>query len=93
MNMNDERLMCSFCFEALAKKNPDLARLYDNLCSAQKHPSIPFLKVEQDFPNLRNLELMGMIVTTDAFHYILARVKEKKMSKEDSFFCGGLCGR
>ena len=84
--MKNNVKVCDECFARICRKNVATGRLWIDLCSAKD--IYPVLKIKSDeFEELRLLELMGHIVTTEDKDHILIRVT----GNESSYFCNGDC--
>lgn len=91
MKMSRPGLCCDDCFALLAKKNTRVARLWMDLCEAQRRYGIFGLVTPDSTPSLVILERMGFIVTTDTADLIIVKVRGEFDDEEEFFFCGGCC--
>jgi len=93
MKMSKPGICCDRCFECIAKRNVEAAKLWLDLCDIQEGcPGIFGLRTS-DFSSLRLLELLGFILTTDTPQIIFVKVKGQKQDALGTFFCGGGCGQ
>lgn len=91
MKMRNEFTCCDRCFETLQKRSAKAAKIWMNLC--QSYMEIPGLfSVEGNSPQIRILETLGFITTTDCSDdvysdYIILRVNghRKDFYGEDCF--------
>lgn len=92
MKMSKPGLCCDECFELIAKRSTNAARLWLDLCHIQDTCALFGLAI-QDNPYLQLLEILGFITTTDVMDLIVVKVHGKEVDPLGSFFCGGNCGR
>ncbi len=88
MQMSKYFVCCEQCFETIGKRNTRAARLWMDLCAMRLATSEVFTLKTLDFPELRVLETLGFVVSTDKPQSIAIRIKGH-MNTEDgqSFFC------
>lgn len=92
MKMSKPGLCCDECFDLIAKRSGQAARLWLDLCEVQNTCTLFGLRMD-DNALLQLLEILGFITTTDTIDCIVVRVHGKKEDGLGSFFCGGNCGR
>ncbi len=88
MEMSRYFICCNQCFETIGRRNTNAARLWMDFCAAKlKCGEIIELEMS-DFPELRVLENLGFVVSTDRQNTIAIRVNGH-MSNQDGehFFC------
>lgn len=90
MKMSSDALCCDDCFHLIAKRNSTAASLWLDLCQLEKTYNIFGLRMD-DFPNLRLLETMGLLVSTDTDELIIIKVNGKKIDEDGPYYCGDLC--
>jgi len=79
---------CEECFERIGKRNTRAARLWMDLCAMRLATNEVFTIKTLDFPELRTLELLGYIVSTEKPKSIALRVKGLGQTTEgEHFFC------
>jgi hypothetical protein len=90
--MGSDIKCCDECVFWIARKDPSLAKFWMDICDiASKFGALfglPYIHQEE----LRDLELLGFIETTDTKICILVKVKGKKEDTIGTYFCGGKCG-
>ena len=92
MKMSESLMACEKCFDLVAKRDTNCARLWMNLCDIQNSTQGVFGLKTGDFPQLRTLELMRLIVTREVPDLILVRLRVHHHSDDYDYFCGGACG-
>lgn len=88
MQMSKYFICCEKCFEMIGKRNTRAARCWMDFCAHYlEHGEVIFMK-NKDFPELRILELMGFLISTDNKDGTAICVKGH-MNTEDGehFFC------
>jgi predicted amidophosphoribosyltransferase len=77
---------CSSCLEHIAKINTNAARLWCDLCAL---PQTPILVHGQDMPELRILEQLGYVVSTESAENLSIRLEGRHNFSEDlpTFYC------
>ncbi len=81
-------MCCEKCFETIGKRNTRAAKIWMDVCCMHLNTGkVVFLK-NQDFPELRVLEMLGFLISTDQQNGLAIRVNGH-MSTEDGehFFC------
>jgi hypothetical protein len=91
MKMSKPGLCCDDCFALLAKTNTKAARLWMDLCEAQRRYGVFGLVTSDTTPSLLLLERMGFIITTDTRDLIVVKVRGEQDDQDGFFFCGGRC--
>jgi len=88
-------ICCERCFETIGKRNTRAAKIWMDFCALKLERGHVFEIKNIDFPELRVLENLGFIVSTDRSDSLAIRVNGH-MSTEDGqhFFCvkGGCHG-
>ncbi len=80
--------LCEKCYHCLLKINENTPRLWMNLCSFSMHAGNPVIIDSTDFPELRELEKAGFILTTERNDSISVRVNGYlKTDDNQHFFC------
>ena len=81
-------ICCESCFENIAKKNTTAAKLWMDLC-AMRLQFGEFLEIldTADIPELRALEVLGFIITTDMKNKIAIQVNGHFESEGEHCFC------
>jgi hypothetical protein len=91
MQMSKPGLCCDDCFAVLAKTNTKAARLWLDLCEAQRRYGVFGLVTSDTTPSMLLLERMGFIITTDTRDLIIVKVRGEMDGQDGFFFCGGQC--
>lgn len=91
MKMSKPGLCCDRCFELLAKRSTNAAKLWLDLCEIQSTCEVFGIKLE-DNPFFQLLENLEFITTTDLPSMILIKVHGQTHDSLGPFFCGGNCG-
>lgn len=91
MKMSNPGLCCDDCFAMLAKRSTRAAKLWLDLCDAQRRYGIFGLVTPDTTPSLLLLEHMGFITTTDTRDLIVVKVHGQEDDQLGAFFCGGKC--
>jgi len=79
---------CEECFESIGKRNTNAARFWMDLCALRLKKGEVFTLKTLDFPELRALELLGFLVSTDKNSEIAVRIKGHCHTAEGQvFFC------
>lgn len=92
--MSKEAVCCEKCFGLIARKSTTAARLWITLCDVELLYGNHFGVDACDWASLRQLELLGFVLTTEAAsteHAVLVRVDGKQSDEEGVYFCGGRC--
>ncbi len=88
MKMSRYFVCCEQCFEAIGKRNTKAAKAWMEICAAGMTSGEIFSSTTRETPEVRALELMGFIVTTDRGDSIAIKVKgHMKGLNGDHFFC------
>jgi len=88
MQMSKYFICCEKCFETIGKKNTKAARLWMDFC-AMKLQNGEVVEIEtQDFPELRVLENLGFLISTEKKNSLAVRIKGHMSTEEgEHFFC------
>jgi hypothetical protein len=79
---------CEECFHTLGKKKAKLVRLWMDLCTMYCAANRSVYLDEQIIPNLRNLENLGFVVSTECNNGLLIKVMGHCVSNEgERCFC------
>jgi len=84
--MENDVIVCDGCFERIGKMNAPAAALWIDICEMIGDGQLMSIEAE-DFEEMRILELLGHIVTSETDSKILVRLKGEK----DYYFCNGEC--
>lgn len=87
MKMTKYFICCEKCFETAAKRSSNAAKLWMDFCAIKLQEG-EVLCLQKNFPELRTLESLGFLVSTDLEDSIAVRIKGH-MTTEDGehFFC------
>lgn len=86
--MNTEpQVCCAKCFEYIARKSTNAAKLWMDLCDIQMNSYSPFGVFIENEPTLRALENMGFVVTTDTPYITYVQVQGRGYDDEGVYFC------
>lgn len=88
MPMSKYFICCEKCFEEIAKTDTSASKLWMDICNNTiiDKSNVCALK---DFPELRRLELMGFIITTDVEDFIeIKLIGLTKTPEGEDFICG-----
>ena len=88
--MSETGICCNECFDLIARKSTISAKLWLDLCDLYIKSNIFGLRSE-DFRELRILELLGFIITTETPDIILVKVQGQCEDYQGVYFCGGFC--
>jgi hypothetical protein len=91
MKMSKPGLCCDECFGIIASRNVNAAKLWLELCEIRVKREI-FALVTKNPQNLRILEILGFVVTTETKNFILVKVNGLRYDRVNIYFCGGRCG-
>ncbi len=81
-------ICCEKCFDDIGRRNNRAARLWMELCSLTLSKGEIIHLPTQDFPELRDLEMMGFVVSTERTLIISLRiVGHIKTEDGQDFFC------
>ncbi len=88
MNMSKYFICCEQCFETIGRRSTNAARLWMDFCAMKLSEGSVVELDMSDFPELRVLETLGFLVSTDRLNTIAVRVNGH-MSNQDGehFFC------
>lgn len=88
-------LTCQKCFEAIEKKSSHCAEVWLSICKVFYEINKKIILVKPFYyKELRTLEMMKFILTTDVEEAIAIRVLgEEKPQGKDIVFCGGRCDK
>lgn len=84
--MMSKVVCCDECFARIGARSTSAAKVWLELCKLKAESGIFGLKTD-DFPELRILELMEFIITTETSNLLLVKVK----GSQDDYFCAGGC--
>ncbi len=88
MRMSRYFICCEQCFESIGKRNTNAARFWMDLCALKLEKGEIFVLKTCDFPELRALELLGFVVSTDIHSGIALRIKGHCHTEDGQhFFC------
>lgn len=90
--MSNDIKCCDDCVYWIAKKEVSLAKFWMDLCHISSNFGSLFGLPYSYQEEIRNLELLDFIVTTDVSVCILVKMKNKKEDITGTYFCGGKCG-
>lgn len=86
--MNKYTMCCEKCFQAIAQTNTIAAKIWMDFCAFAAENSQPLKILHPDFPELRELENQGFLVSTDQDDSILIRLNGNvKNQFGDHWFC------
>ena len=81
--MTDYQICCEKCCEEIAHRNMNSARLWLDFCSIYKIQQRPLIMKTRDNPQIRTLETMGYLVSTEIPGYLVVNMK----SRQTDLFC------
>lgn len=88
MKMAKYFICCEQCLENIARNSTNAARIWMDLCAINVKKGNPFPLLTIDFPELRALEQMGFIVTTDQNGKLMIRLNGRCLTDDGyDFFC------
>lgn len=88
MKMSDYFICCEKCFEIIGKKNTNAARIWMDLCSMRMNLGEVYILKTPDFPELRILENLGFVVSTEKPNGIAIRMTGHIHTYDNQhFFC------
>lgn len=88
MKMSRYFVCCERCFEDIGKENTAAAKLWMDLCALYLQRGQVVFARTLDFPELRTLELLEFVVTTDQPDRLLIRIEGYcKTDDGQDFFC------
>lgn len=81
-------ICCETCFEKIGKRNTAAARLWMDFCVAHKQKAGMIKVVSGDVPEVRVLELLGFITSTDKPGHLIVDVKGHLLTDDgNDFYC------
>lgn len=87
MLMSKYFICCEDCYAAICKKSIKAAKLWMQLCAVKMTKDV-FVLENNDFPELRILENMGFLVSTDQYKSLSIKTRDFKLTEDDQpFFC------
>lgn len=88
MKMSKYFICCEQCFEAIGKRSTRAAKMWMDFCAMRLNKGEVVVIRTPDFPELRTLENLGFLVSTDQLN-TLAVCVNGHMTTEDGehFFC------
>lgn len=88
MKMHDKKfLCCEKCVEEIGKKSCNAAKLWMDLCEIEFTYGLLNFKAVED-PDLRVLESLGYILTTDIENYVVIKLfLDEELYRGTSLFC------
>ncbi len=88
MQMTKYFICCEKCFETIGRRNTTAARLWMDFCAMRLENNGVVVLDTVDFPELRLLETLGFVVSTDQDHSIAIRVNGCMNTETgEPFFC------
>lgn len=88
MPMSKYFICCEKCFETIGKKNTKAARFWMDLCTYQMNNDFPYAMINApEFPEVRILELMGFVLTTDQKDGVNIKVQGYLENRGQHCFC------
>ncbi len=88
MPMTNYFVCCEECFGTIGRRSTKAARLWMDLCAMRLATSEIFTIKTRDFPELRTLELLGYVVSTEKPQSITMRVNGHGQTEDgEHFFC------
>jgi len=92
MMMSEQGYCCDSCFDLIARRSTDGARLWLDLCEIyHKSKAILACRYREGSTSIRVLEVLGFIVTTETTDKIYIKVMGKVTDETGTYFCGGRC--
>lgn len=88
MQMTNYFICCEACFERIGKRNTNAARLWMDLCALRMKHGDRVVVTSPELPELRQLETLGFIVTTEFKEKLGIYIKGHILSEDgQDFFC------
>lgn len=88
MIMDKYYIACEHCFNRLSEKSPLVAKTWMELCALAMTTGEVIATTNKDFPELRVLETMGFIVSTESTDGLTIRVLgHGNTISGEHFFC------
>lgn len=84
-------MCCSKCFERICSKSVSAGKLWLNLCEIQAAFCKRPLTSDEESKELKILESLGFITTTDTIPHIIVKINGQQEDEEGIFFCIGNC--
>lgn len=84
--MTDYKICCSKCVEEIGRASSTATKLWMELCHIYK-PEAPNITLSHDVPELRILENLGYIVSTERGKNIGVRLLGAHCTESNKFFC------
>lgn len=79
---------CETCFESLCKRHTGAARMWMDFCVAHKKKAGMIKVIGGDIPEVRVLEMLGFITSTEKPGYLIVSVHgHMLMDDGDDFYC------
>lgn len=79
---------CEDCFDTIAQRNTTAAKLWMDLCAMRLCTSEVFALKTEDFPELRILEVLGYVVSSETDQYIKIKMQGYYKNSDDvDLFC------
>lgn len=79
---------CEKCFEDLARKSTGAAKIWLNICALCEEAETSFARIRfTDFPELRELEMMGFVTTLEQPPYLLIKINGLNTADSGNYFC------
>ena len=89
--MKSKYTCCMTCFDKIAKEDTNSVRIWLDMCRIA-HEISPLFKIRiEDFEELRVLELLGFLTSTEVQDGIIVRVHGNQRYPYGSHFCIGDC--
>lgn len=88
MQMSRYFVCCEECFECIGKRNTNAAKLWMDLCALKIQSQETINIHSDDIPELRALETLGFVVSTDREKCLSIHVKGHYLTDDgQDFFC------
>jgi hypothetical protein len=88
MTMSDYFVCCERCAETIGMRNARAVRLWMDFCALRLQQGEVVLLRSHDFPELRVLETMGFLISTDQENFLAVKVRGHLHTSEgDHYFC------
>lgn len=79
---------CEQCFESIGKRNTAAAKFWMDICTLQMNRDATRIDANSPkLPELRHLELLGFVVSTDWNDCILVKAKGYFINSNGHYFC------
>lgn len=87
MKMTKYFICCEKCFEVAAKRSPDAAKLWMDFCAIRLEEG-EVICLQKNFPELRSLEMLGFLVSTEQEDTIAVRINGHMQTLNgEHYFC------